>query len=363
MAINKEVTPMTCSPIHLHLRRSLITLCLLCAVVGGVLTTSAHFVHAATSVGSPTDPNIKYVGRWDTSSSTVAISYWGGAYLKTAFTGTTVKIKLGVAANIFASIDGKADVLYKAANGTVNLTPRALSTGTHTLRVASKFQSDFIQFQGLILDPGAKTVAPTLSTKLIEFVGDSITAGTKDSKLALSDYAWLVGEQLHTEHTQIAQGGICLIDAIHCYVPNDGTIGMSRQFFKLQTVAFPNSPNWDFTRYQASAVVINLGTNDNTRGLSDTTFQAVYVTFIKNIRAKYPHASIFVLRTFGGYKATPTLAAVRAVNTAGDKNVHYVNTTGWLVRSDFASDGLHPTDSGQMKVANDLAPILRPYLA
>ncbi|MBA2396996.1 MAG: endoglucanase [Ktedonobacteraceae bacterium] len=346
---------------HSPMRRNLITLFLACVLVGSALVASIYFIHSSTHTILPTDPNIKYVGRWDTSSSTVAISYWGGAYLKTAFTGTTVKIKLENAVNIFVSIDGKADVLSEAANGTVDLTPQALRAGTHTLRVASRFQSDLIQFQGLILDPEAKTVAPTLSAKLIEFVGDSITAGAKDSKFALSDYAWLVGEQLHTEHTQIAQGGICLIDNIQCYATASHA-GMSRQFFKLQTVAFPASPNWNFSRYQASSVVINLGTNDGEKGLSDTTFQVVYRTFIQNIRAKYPHAPIFVLRTFSGYKALPTQAVVRAINAAGEKNVYYINTTGWLVPSDYISDGLHPNDNGQMKIASKLVPILRPYL-
>jgi lysophospholipase L1-like esterase len=343
------------------MRRNLIILFLACALVGSALAASIYFIHSPAHSILPTDPNIKYIGRWDTSSSTVAISYWGGAYLKTAFTGTTIKIKLENTVNIFVSIDGKADVLYEAANGTINLTPQTLSTGTHTLRVASRFQGDSIQFQGLILDLEAKTVAPTLSAKLIEFVGDSITAGAKDSKFALSDYAWLVGEQLHTEHTQIAQGGICLIDNIQCYATGSHA-GMSRQFFKMQTVAFPTSPNWNFSRYQATVVVINLGTNDSEKGLDDTTFQVAYRAFIQNIRAKYPRASIFVLRTFSGYKALPAQATVRAINASGDKNVYYINTTGWLAPSDYISDGLHPNDNGQMKIASELAPILRPYL-
>src|SRR5689334_17537052 len=36
--------------------------------------------HATTGNGSPTDPNIKYIGRWDISSSAVHTSNWTGAY-------------------------------------------------------------------------------------------------------------------------------------------------------------------------------------------------------------------------------------------------------------------------------------------
>lgn len=49
--------------------------------------------HAAPGDGSVSDPNIAYVGRWDTSSGTTAVANWTGAYVQTSFTGTTVKVK------------------------------------------------------------------------------------------------------------------------------------------------------------------------------------------------------------------------------------------------------------------------------
>jgi lysophospholipase L1-like esterase len=328
------------------------------AILFGSFSLTTH-VHAATGVGTPTDPNIKYIGRWDTSTSTVATSYWPGAYFKTAFTGTTVKIKLGGSVNIFASIDHGADTFYANANGTVNLTPTPLTAGTHALRIATYSEHDVLQFQGLLLDAGAKTLAPAISAQLVEFVGDSITAGATTTKHALSDYAWLVGEQLGVEHTQIAQGGICLTDSVQCGSPN--AYGMSRQFFKLQTVYFTNSPDWDFSRYQASAVVINLGTNDNGYHVSDATFETAYITFLRKIRARYPHAAILVLRTFKGAKAAATLAAVNAANTTYAANVHYIDTTGWITAAD-TNDGLHPSDAGHIKIAKLLAPIVASFL-
>lgn len=328
-------------------------------VMMGITGVREPKAHAATGDGSPGDANIKYYGRWDTSAGTTFASYWGGAYFRTAFTGTTVQLRLGGSANIYVSIDNNPDVFYANASGTVNLTPNPLGTGTHTLRVAAQSNQDVIQFQGLLLDPGAATVAPGISSQIIEFIGDSITAGYDDSHVALSDYAWLIGEQLHVQHTQIAYPGICLVDNVSCYSPNG--IGMSRQFFKEQTVDYPNSLNWDFSRYQASAVVINLGTNDSNIGISDSTFESSYVTFLQNIRAVYPNAPILVLRTFGGYKASVTQAAVSQVNAAGDQNVHYIDTTGWVSSTDLV-DGVHPTDEGQERVANRLAPMLAPYL-
>ena len=340
-------------------RRSVV-LPLLIAVlfVGSIVTTNTLSVatpaHAAAVVGSIQDPNIKYIGRWDkTSSTTFYKSYWQATYLKTSFTGKTVKIKLAVAVNIYVSIDGGADVLYTGANGTFNLTPTPLATGTHTLRVAVR--SGNIEFEGLVLDAGAKTVAPTVSTKLIEFTGDSITAGYTDTKTVLSDYAWLVGEQLHVEHTQIAQSGICLVAQSGCY-------SMGTQYFKLGGIHDTNTPNWDFSRYQASAVVINLGTNDAGHGVTKATFQAAYTTFMRTIRAKYPHAAIFAFETLRKAYAAQTQAAVKALNAAGDSNVYFVNTEGWIGAGDYSADGGHPNDQGQMKIAKKLAPIIAKVL-
>lgn len=335
---------------------------------GVLLICSAFIIHffsvipqanAAAEDGTLNDPNIQYVGRWDKSSSTVFKSYWGGAYLKVNFTGNHVAVKLAASTKFYASIDDGDDVLYSGVTGTVNLTPTALPNGTHTLRIASASENYSLQFQGLLLDTGAVTQPPVMSNNLIEFVGDSITAGYLNSKTALSDYAWLAGEQLGVEHTQIAHTGICLVDNYHCFSPND--IGMSNQFFKLQTVNNTNSPLWDFNHYQARAVVINIGTNDQVNGVSDTAFQQAYITFLHNVRAKYPSADIFVMKAFNGSKATQTLAAVQTVINAGDSKVHYIDTTHWISSSD-TSDGLHPSDAGHAKIANILVPLLKPYV-
>jgi lysophospholipase L1-like esterase len=58
---------------------------------------------------------------------------------------------------------------------------------------------------------GAQTYALAQPAKLVEFVGDSITVGTTTSKNALTAYGWLIGGRLGARHTQIAQGGACLV--------------------------------------------------------------------------------------------------------------------------------------------------------
>jgi lysophospholipase L1-like esterase len=306
---------------------------------------------AAAGNGRPDDPNISYVGRWDTSSASAYVPQWTGAYLVTRFTGTTVKLNQRSAVNIYASIDGGADVFYAGVRGTVNLTPTPLAAGTHTLRIS--YRSGDVVFQGLTLDSGAQTTAAPLSGKLVEFVGDSITAGYLDSKLALSAYGWVLGEKLGVRHTQIARAGYCL-------VAQSGCVGQSTQFFDQ---ASTGTTGWNFSRYQASAVVINLGTNDIGHGVSSATFQSTYTAFLAALRAKYPGAALFAMETFKRRYVAETKAAVAARNAAGDANVYFINTEGWLIDNvDYADGTGHPNDAGQVKVANDLAPIIAPKI-
>jgi lysophospholipase L1-like esterase len=312
-------------------------------------TSSPVPARAASGTGSVhdgqvSDTNIAYVGRWDVGSS-AATAHWTGAYLQTGFTGTSVKVRARNAVTFYASIDGGADVPHAGVSGTVNLTPKLLAAGTHTLRI--EYNSGDLAFEGLLLDSGAHTVAPAVPSGLLEFVGDSITAGSKTARGALDTYGWKTGVLLHLRHTLIARSGYCLVAASGC-------VGQSTQFFDTDSTG---SVPWDFSRYQASAVIINLGTNDLGHSVSNAQFQSAYTAFLRNIRAKYPNAAIFVMETFKQWYVAQTKAAVAARNNAGDTKVYYVDTTGWLTSSDYA-DGTHPTAQGHTIIANHLAPLI-----
>ena len=108
-----------------------------------------------------------------------------GAYLRTGFTGTTVKLRQRNAIDLYYSIDGGADVYLTNVSGTVNLTPTPLRGGNHTLRVsyrvvAGSYHGDAV-FQGLVLDAGARA-AGRAAPRLVEFVGDSITVGQTSAR-------------------------------------------------------------------------------------------------------------------------------------------------------------------------------------
>ncbi|HEY9106315.1 MAG TPA: GDSL-type esterase/lipase family protein, partial [Roseateles sp.] len=332
------------------------------ALTGLALACSAT-VLAGTGNGDLTDANINYVGRWDKSNGATFRSYWTGAYVSTKFTGTTVKVKLAEKTAFMAIIDGVATNWDEV--GTINLTPTPLKNGTHTLKIVIKKENVEMPFQGLVLDAGASTVKPD-TLPLVEFIGDSITFGQGTTDLAVSDYAWITGERMGAEHTQIAYPGITLVDGYH-YSWNNFP-GMESLYFKLwqanrcPDVACTGNPAWNFANYTAKLVVINLGTNDGNNSVPSATYQSRYAGFLQNIRAKYPNADIFALRPFGGHYQTETQAAVNARISAGDNKLHYIDTTDWLTYPADYVDGAHPNDGGHVKASNRLLPILLPYL-
>jgi lysophospholipase L1-like esterase len=335
-----------------RLYRPLLVAGALLALAGGAITCPAA-ARAATGDGTPADPNIAFVGRWDRTNPSAYVPNWAGAYLRTGFSGTTVKLRQRRTIDLYFSIDGGAFGYLQNVSGTVNLTPTALRSGNHTLLVSYRvvggsYTGDAV-FQGLTLDSGAQTRPAQASTRLIEFVGDSITLGTTSSRTALTAYGWLTGAQLGVEHTQLGYGGGCLVATA------DGCVSVASQFLKIGYSA--TSANWDFSRYQANAVVINLGTNDKSHGVSSAAFQSGYVSFLQTVRGKYPDAAILALETFSKRYAAETQAAVTARNNAGDRNTFYVNTEGWLP-SDGLSDSVHPNDKGHQAITAKLAPIV-----
>jgi lysophospholipase L1-like esterase len=308
---------------------------------------------AAQHDGSLTDPDIRYVGRWDKSNSSEYHSYWCAPYLRVGFTGTSVKIRLAASTSLNIIIDGAAPRTMPAGAGETALNSSPLAPGRHTLLVGGEGQNEEVRLLGLTLDPGASTFAVP-ARPLIEFVGDSITVID-----GAGNYSWQTGETLGCDHTQIAFSGVALTSGYGCV----SKVGQDVQYFRLKNYnhAADNPPvAWNFS-YTPQIVVINLGQNDQCGSEPNETMTASYESFVHHLRAKFPQAQIVALRPFGGPYEASIRQAVETIRAAGDVRVRYVDTTGWLGKDDFR-DGIHPTEIGSVKVAGRLAPLLKPLL-
>ena len=307
------------------------------------------------------DKNLTYFGRWDRTNSAVPRSHWGGAYLRTRFTGTSVSLKMADGQHLVVSIDGEP---FRAVDGKQGVTPlnaSPLPPGTHTLLVGPSTGGE-ARVEGLVLDPGA-SVKPAIPRPIIEFIGDSITWGTGPKDLWNVNWTWQTAEALNCDHTQVAQSARALTTGYGCA---DEKTGMHIQYFRLKNFGYATEKPpvlWDFSIYTPQIIVINLGQNDACGNEPDAVFTASYIQFIKNTRAKFPKAQIVALRMFGGGRfGTDTQKAVAVCNADGDSRVHFITTEGGLEKSDYC-DGVHSNDAGNLKAALRLAPLLKPLLA
>ena len=309
--------------------------------------------------GSLTDTNIQYIGRWDKSNVQTYQSHWGGAYLRVKFTGTSISIKLSSSAAILVMIDGETPRAVSAIAGVTQLNISTLSSGVHTLIVGSSSQNTEVSFMGLILDPGAVTFRD-VSKLLIDYIGDSITAGTGPTGTSIVNYAWSTAELLGCDHTQIAFSGLSLSTGYGCLTNKVGLDSLYFLFKNYNHLTEIPLKVWDYS-YTPNVVYMALGTNDVCGSEPEATFYTHASTFLQRLRAQYPLATLVVQRPLNGSYATPLSQLVTAMNNSGDSKVYYINTQGWLDAADF-SDGTHPNAQGTVKYINNLYPILQPII-
>ena len=309
---------------------------------------------SAAGNGSLTDANLQYYGRWNDSNASFYTMGWAGGYVEAAFTGSSIGVKLRNSIDMWYSIDGGAHTWMRNVSG--NVTIRSGLSGTHTIRIgfrerAGSYNGD-PAFGGFILASGGQTTSIARPANFIEFIGDSITVGQPNGDRPFTAYPYLVGEALGAGHTQVAQGGACLVPQ-DCY-------GMMDWF--RRSSAWVDDDDWDFSTYQATAVVINLGTNDIGHGVSTQQFYENYIVMLERVRQAYPNAEIFAMGVFRNRYVTETRNAVTVRNNAGDAKVHFVDTSGWVDPATDTHDNVHPTDAGPRKIANLLTPIIDRYI-
>lgn len=310
---------------------------------------------------APDNENIKYIGRWSGNSKSYKSTYIR-PYLKTNFTGTSLKIDLAETSSLVVTIDGKTTT-YNSANGQVVLADN-LNNGEHSLRIATLHYSESLNYNGLYIDSDAELKEPELESTHIEFIGDSITAWD-------NGYSWQVGEALGVEHSRIAWPGIALVDG-YGYTGLNPLWGIATGYFKTGLAGVQgteaNVADWNFDTadYKPDIFVINIGTNDCESIWAVPYFLEnytnTYSTFIDKLRNKFPEAEIFVMRAVSMPRANVNEAVYNMITPKlkADSKLHYVDTTNWGVT--ILNDGIHPDTNGHSTIKEKLVNILTQYI-
>jgi hypothetical protein len=340
--------------------------------VGGIVLGVPTFAAAAApacggvhpyadGVVPMSDGNIRYRGRWQQQASGSVYGYFESG-LEFGFTGTSLAVALESTCRLLYSVDGGEFQRNIDASGTLTLAS-GLDYGLHTAVIYSDYQQSFPKIEYLQIDHGAG-VARRPEKPTMEVIGDSISVGWIGSGLVNSlgsSYSFKTPELLGFSHDTIAFGGIAM-------APGSGSpdsTGMLNRYTKLSEYVpgESNVPTWGTSQYVPDYVVINLGTNDPSTGTAAPNFKPAYLSFLENLRSYYPDAVIFALSPFNTAHRGEISDTVSTRNAAGDSNVTFIDTTGWIDVATETTDGTHPTIAAHEKIAADLAAVIRDYLA
>ena len=306
------------------------------------------------------DSRIKYMGRIGETDSCKEI-YWSGSSITVNFQGKNLSLLLKdeKGENYFnIIIDGKVKtILHTDSLKKMYRLTSDLENGIHTVTLfkRTEWTKGKTLFYGIQLDESAELLKINKNKKLIEFYGNSITAGYavedtsgKDSPEGTNtncynSYAAITARYFNADFNCIARSGIGITISWFPMI-------MDEMYYRLNP-ADKNS-KWDFTKSTPNLVVINLLQNDSwlvnrpefeefknrfgKKAPSKEFIINAYKNFVKKIRDKYPDTKIICM--LGNMditkKGSPWPGYVKsAASKLNDKNIYtlfvpYKNTKG-----------------------------------
>jgi lysophospholipase L1-like esterase len=302
-------------------------------------------------------PEVRFIGRFDTTDPAGPRVAWPGAQIVARFSGTELKATFSD-----APAEDQPSHWDVTVDGTVNPTPLALTPAAKTytlatgltpgahvveLRKRTEAKAGVTQFLGFDYSGGALLAPPPARVRRIEFLGDSNANGygiegagpacsyTPATQNERKSFGALAAAALGADHHNLAQSGVGVLLNYVRADPNVMEI--------LYTRALPGTPGstYDFTKFDPDVVWITLGGNDwagedpdAPAPLTMAQFQAKYSQLVALVRTKRPGAHLVCAVGASlsndypvGYNAytnvkTAITNVVAARTTAGDTKIY-----------------------------------------
>lgn len=339
---------------------------------GGAATSSGGVVGTAGSTGKA---EVRFVGRVDKSDSAGPRFAWSGSGVVASFNGTQVSVKLS-SGQFTVLVDGMQKTKL-VANGSMASLATGLAAGAHTVELYRRTEANQgeTQFLGFDFGGGQLLAPPPAPTRRIEIVGDSITCGYGDEGTSAScmfspdtenhylSYGAIAARNVNAELITVAWSGEGII---YNYGDDANSHNNPLPTYYERTLPNRSTSQWDFSTWQADAVVINLGTNDLSTAEDPTQaqFEGAYKDFVTKIRSKYPNA--WILLTNGSMLSGTELTTVRTYlkDVATAMNDPKVKT--FDIQPQDGADGYgcdwHPSLATHRKMADQLTSVLKSTL-
>ncbi|MFP4975495.1 GDSL-type esterase/lipase family protein [Paenibacillus sp. CN-4] len=237
--------------------------------------------------------------------------------------------------------------------------------------------------QAIIVDAKDGIKPTRSSSRMIEFIGDSITCGygvdveqelhsfSTATEDVTKTYAYLAARELQADYSMVCYSGYGIITG---YTENDQKLTthllpdyykkVGKSEGKFDGTLRPQDLEWDFNKIVPDLIVINLGTNDDSYTKEDAgkqeEYAREYAKFLKMVRHCNPQAEILCALGIMGDRLYPyvELAVHMYKQETGDKRISAMKFDVQLAADGYAAD-FHPSQATHRKAADKLAAHLK----
>ena len=285
----------TFGEVHYRFRCSMISKCL---IVTLILSTSN------LSAGEP-QPNVRFTGRWVLKKNEVPWCAWQGSAFLAAFEGSGVSAELECDAVEYLRVivDGKhakSKKLKLKSGKHVYVLAQELAYGKHSVEVVKETYAHRGKLRLHGVDPKSGKMLPVENDEprlRIQFYGDSNLAGhsleheknngAPEFAGCHFTFAGITSRMLGAEYQNISVGGATILGQ-----PNSVLVFMGKSDY------YEEESSWDFSRFAADIVVLNVGANDINRR-DKTEIKRNYLTLLRELRSVHRKSHIVVMNGYG----------------------------------------------------------------
>lgn len=317
-------------------------------------------------------PEIRFVGRAAESPDGALSFDWSGCYFTFRFEGRRCAMRASDTRrnhyNIFVDGQQVGTAAVEGADTTI-LLAEGLAPGAHTVLVQKRTEGEQgrTTLHGILTD-GKLLPAPAAPGRHIEFIGDSHTCGygtegqspkepfTPETENC--DLAWgcIIARYFGADYTLIAHSGQGM--ARNWGDGKEGSACTMRERL-TRTFDMEEEPQWDFSAYRPDIVVIKLGSNDFSEGVSpsEECFSGAYAEALRKLRKAYGDVPILCVAPCENTVVFGHLQ--RLLDRLQDPNLHCAVLTPGIFNWDTdMGANFHPNHRGHRKMASAIIPYI-----